>query len=141
MSVVEQVVQAHLIVSAHRSAPLRVTLRYRACDPLAVRMGFPAEFALDGEPVPDGVPEITWVFARELLAGGVDQPCGQGDVHVRPSSPRHTLVELRSPEGTALVRFPAPELRRFLWRSHALVAAGQEHLHLDADRALAELLR
>ncbi|MFJ8044918.1 SsgA family sporulation/cell division regulator [Kitasatospora sp. NPDC096147] len=140
MSAVEQAVQAHLILSTRRAVPLRATLRYLAGDPLAVRLGFPAEFALDGEPVPADVPEITWVFARELLADGVDRACGEGDVHVRPSSTRHTLVELRSPEGTALVRFPSPELRRFLWRSHALVAPGQEHRFLDADRALAQLL-
>ncbi|WP_405017640.1 SsgA family sporulation/cell division regulator [Kitasatospora sp. NBC_00070] len=142
-TVVEQVVQARLIVSTHRSALLRVTLRYRADDPLAVRMGFPAEYSLDAEPVPPAgppQPEVEWVFARQLLAAGLDLPSGDGDVHVRPALGHRTLVELRAPEGVALLQFDAPELRRFLWRSHLVVAEGQEAGFLDPDRALAELL-
>jgi hypothetical protein len=143
-AVVEQVVQARLIVSTHRSALLRVTLRYRADDPLAVRMGFPAEYSLDVEPgLPDTAqpsPEVEWVFARQLLASGLDLPTGDGDVHVRPAPGSRTMVELRAPEGVALLRFDAPELRRFLWRSYLAVAEGQEFTFLDADRALAELL-
>lgn len=50
------------------------------------------------------------------------------------------MVELRAPEGVALLQFDAPELRRFLWRSYLAVAEDQEHRYLDADRALAELL-
>ncbi|BFV59072.1 SsgA family sporulation/cell division regulator [Kitasatospora sp. CMC57] len=142
-AVVEQVVQARLIVSTHRSALLRVTLRYRADDPLAVRMGFPAEYSLDVEPEPPAAsqpPEVEWVFARQLLAAGLDQPTGDGDVHVRPALGQRAMVELRAPEGVALLQFDAPDLRRFLWRSHLVVAEGEEFSLLDADRALAELL-
>ncbi|GAA1150395.1 hypothetical protein F4556_004578 [Kitasatospora gansuensis] len=143
-AVVEQVVQARLIVSTHRSALLRVTLRYRADDPLAVRMGFPAEYSLDVEPelldTPQPQPEVEWVFARQLLATGLDLPTGDGDVHVRPALGRRTMVELRAPEGVALLQFDEPELRRFLWRSYLAVPEGQEFSLLDADRALAELL-
>ncbi|KQV11683.1 MULTISPECIES: SsgA family sporulation/cell division regulator [unclassified Kitasatospora] len=142
-AVVEQVAQARLIVSTHRSALLRVTLRYRSDDPLAVRMGFPAEYSLDTEPeLPDTPqpPEIEWVFARQLLAAGLDLPTGDGDVHIRPALGRRAMVELRAPEGVALLQFDAPELRRFLWRSYLAVAEGEEHTFLDADQALAELL-
>ncbi|CAN3980858.1 SsgA family sporulation/cell division regulator [Kitasatospora purpeofusca] len=138
----EETVQARLILSAHRSARLRVTLTYRTDDPLAVRMAFPGEFSLD-EPAGPAGPEasdIVWVFARRLLAGGLELPSGVGDVHVRPGPGRSALVELRAPEGTALVRFDATDLRHFLWRSRLLVPEGEEHLHLDADRALAQLL-
>ncbi|WP_254897780.1 SsgA family sporulation/cell division regulator [Kitasatospora sp. NA04385] len=158
---VEQTTHARLIVSTHRSALLRVTLRYRADDPLAVRMVFPAEYALeavgasDGPlgalPDPaddpfgeaagaDGVDGVEWVFARQLLASGLDLPSGEGDVHIRPASGRRTVVELRSPEGVALLQFDRAELRRFLWHSHLVVPEGQELRHLDCDRALAELL-
>ncbi|AUY51566.1 SsgA family sporulation/cell division regulator [Streptomyces sp. CB01881] len=140
---VEETVQARLILSTHRSARLRVALSYRPDDPLAVRMAFPAEFSLDepsDAPGPDGGPDIVWVFARRLLTAGLELPAGVGDVHVRPAIGRRTMVELRAPEGTALVQFDSADLRRFLWRSRLAVPEGEEHLHLDADRALAELL-
>ncbi|WP_441245887.1 SsgA family sporulation/cell division regulator [Kitasatospora sp. McL0602] len=138
---VEQVVQARLILSAQRSALLRVTLRYRVDDPLAVRMAFPAEYSLDAESSSGpGDPEVEWVFARQLLAAGLDQPTGEGDVHIRPTLGRRAMVELRAAEGVALLQFDAGQLRRFLWRSHLAVPEGQEFNHLDADRALAELL-
>ncbi|MEV7022216.1 SsgA family sporulation/cell division regulator [Kitasatospora sp. NPDC093558] len=148
-STVEETVHARLLLSLHRSVRLRVTLGYRPQDPLAVRMGFPAEFSLD-EPADgpgdgpgggtEGADDIVWVFARHLLSAGLELPAGLGDVHVRPGAGRCTMVELRAPEGTALLRFDTAELRRFLWRSRLLVPEGEEHLHLDADRALAELL-
>ncbi|GLW71674.1 sporulation-specific cell division protein SsgB [Kitasatospora phosalacinea] len=151
---VEQTTHARLIVSTHRSALLRVTLRYRADDPLAVRMVFPAEYALEAadptadpleaaadlpaEPAP--VDGVEWVFARQLLATGLDLPSGEGDVHVRPALGQRTVVELRSPDGVALLQFDRTELRRFLWHSYLVVPEGQELRHLDCDRALAELL-
>ncbi|MEU6237382.1 SsgA family sporulation/cell division regulator [Kitasatospora sp. NPDC047058] len=141
---VEETVRARLMLSSHRSARLHVTLSYAPADPLAVRMAFPAEFSLDGPEdgtVPDGGEDIVWVFARRLLTAGLELPAGVGDVHVRPAAGRHTMVELRAPEGTALVRFDSTDLRRFLWRTRLVVPEGEEHLHLDADRALAELLR
>ncbi|MFJ2778864.1 SsgA family sporulation/cell division regulator [Kitasatospora sp. NPDC087315] len=140
----EETVHARLIISTHRSIRLRVTLTYRPEDPLAVRMAFPAEFSLDEPadgPGPDtGGQDIEWVFARQLLTAGLELPSGIGDVHIRPALGRRTMVELRAPEGTALIQFDSTDLRRFLWRSRLLVPEGEEHLHLDADRALAELL-
>ncbi|GJF30119.1 sporulation-specific cell division protein SsgB [Kitasatospora sp. NE20-6] len=137
---VEQAVQARLFVTTHRTAALSVTLRYRTDDPLAVRMLFPAEFSLDGEALPEAPPEVEWVFARRLLAAGLDLPSGLGDVHVRPLIGGRTMVELRAAEGVALVQFDAADLRRFLLRSFVAVPEEQEFLLLDADRALAELL-
>ncbi|MGW4380337.1 SsgA family sporulation/cell division regulator [Kitasatospora sp. NPDC004531] len=155
---VEQHTQARLILGAHRSALLRVTLRYRCEDPLAVRMVFPAEYALDADPYdphgphdPDdpfdtaapadrSTPDIEWVFARQLLSVGLDRAAGEGDVRIRPAFGMRTMVELRSPEGVALLQFARTDLRRFLWRSHLAVPEGQELRHLDCDRALAQLL-
>jgi hypothetical protein len=137
---VEETVQARLILSPHRSARLRVVLSYLPEDPFAVRMAFPAEFSLDDLPDGEGSEDIVWVFARQLLSAGLELPAGVGDVHVRPAPGRRTMVELRAPEGTALLQFDTADLRRFLWRSRLLVPEGEEHLHLDADRALAQLL-
>ncbi|WP_329495197.1 SsgA family sporulation/cell division regulator [Kitasatospora herbaricolor] len=139
---VEQAVQARLVLSTRRSALLRVTLRYRADDPLAVRMLFPAEYSLDatGTEEQKGGAEVTWVFARQLLAAGLAGPAGIGDVHVRPALGPQTMVELRAAEGVALLRFDTADLRYFLRLSFLAVPEGEEHQHLDADRALAELL-
>ncbi|MBO1416343.1 SsgA family sporulation/cell division regulator [Streptomyces sp. FH025] len=137
---VEETVQARLILSAHRSARLRVVLSYQPEDPFAVRMAFPSEFSLDDPMDGQSAEDIVWVFARQLLSAGLELPTGAGDVHVRPALGRRTMVELRAPEGTALLQFDTADLRRFLWRSRLLVPEGEEHLHLDADRALAQLL-
>ncbi|MFD8703515.1 SsgA family sporulation/cell division regulator [Kitasatospora sp. NPDC059648] len=139
-SAVEETVQARLILSTHRSARLRAVLSYLPEDPFAVRMAFPAEFSLDDAVEGPSTEDIVWVFARRLLSSGLEVPAGVGDVHVRPAAGRRTMVELRAPEGTALLRFDTADLRRFLWRSRLLVPEGEEHLHLDADRALAQLL-
>ncbi|MER7585579.1 SsgA family sporulation/cell division regulator [Kitasatospora sp. NPDC097691] len=140
MRTVEETVQARLILSPHRSVRLRVVLSYLPEDPLAVRMTFPAEFSLDDDAEGEGGEDIVWVFARQLLSAGIELPAGVGDVLVRPAPARRTTVELRAPEGTAQLRFDTADLRRFLWRSRLLVPEGDEHLHLDADRALAQLL-
>ncbi|MER7768170.1 SsgA family sporulation/cell division regulator [Kitasatospora sp. NPDC096140] len=140
MRTVEETVQARLILSPHRSVRLRVVLSYLPEDPLAVRMTFPAEFSLDDDTEDGAAEDIVWIFARQLLSSGIEVPAGVGDVLVRPSPARRTTVELRAPEGTALLRFDTADLRRFLWRSRLLVPEGDEHLHLDADRALAQLL-
>ncbi|MFJ9443856.1 SsgA family sporulation/cell division regulator [Kitasatospora sp. NPDC101235] len=140
MRTAEETVQARLILSAHRSVRLRVVLSYLPEDPLAVRMAFPAEFSLDDPAEHRGSEDIVWIFARQLLSAGIELPAGVGDVHVRPAVGRRTMIELRAPEGTALLQFDTADLRRFLWRSRLLVPEGEEHLHLDADRALAQLL-
>ncbi|MGW2374614.1 MULTISPECIES: SsgA family sporulation/cell division regulator [Kitasatospora] len=137
---VEETVQARLILSPHRSVRLRTVLSYLPEDPFAVSMAFPAEFSLDEAEDERSAEDIVWVFARQLLSSGLELPAGLGDVHVRPTVGRRTMVELRAPEGTALLRFDTTDLRRFLWRSRLLVPEGEEHLHLDADRALAQLL-
>lgn len=84
---------------------------------------------------------MSWAFSRELLAAGVDAPAGLGDVRVRPYGYDRTVVEFHAPEGVAMVHIRTGELRRFLGRVQAVVPAGREHLYLDLDHNLAELLR
>ena len=65
---------------------------------------------------------VEWIFARDLLAEGLDRVAGDGDVRVWPSTAAHRDVlnlALSSPFGqahfeaplTALDRFPAPDVR------------------------------
>ncbi|WP_326810262.1 SsgA family sporulation/cell division regulator [Streptomyces scopuliridis] len=132
--VIEQAVQARLVASVPRLETVPATLRYDRADPFAVRMAFPPPATLEGT-------EVTWEFSRELLRTGMTEPVGVGDVRVRPFGYGRTVLEFHAPEGTAMVHLRTSELRRFLERSQDVVPAGHEHLYLDLDHDLTELLR
>ncbi|MEV7726045.1 SsgA family sporulation/cell division regulator [Streptomyces sp. NPDC101733] len=134
ITVIEQAVQARLVATAPKVETVPVTLCYDRADPFAVRMAFPALATLEGI-------EVSWTFARELLASGIGRPSGSGDVRVRPYDGDRTTIEFHAPEGVAIVLVATAELQQFLERSHLLVPQGLEHLHLDMDHSLAELMR
>ncbi|OEV05253.1 SsgA family sporulation/cell division regulator [Streptomyces oceani] len=131
--VLVQPVQARLIVRTTAALPLTAVLRYDRADPLAIHASFPAESSLDGA-------EVDWVFARELLRAGLHAPAGDGDVRLWPGGRVHTMLELHTPEGMALVELRRAELRYFLRRCDAAVPRGQEDLGGDLDSGLAALL-
>jgi hypothetical protein len=97
-------------------------------------MTFPAPATLEGV-------EVCWTFSRELLISGMEEPDGHGDVRVRPYGYDRTVLEFHAPEGTAVVHVRSGELRRFLRATGELVPVGLEHLQLDLDHDLAELMR
>lgn len=130
---VDTEVELRLVVPDAGSVPLRVALRYGVDDPFAVT----ASFAGDGM-------TIEWVFARDLLIGGLESPCGEGDVHVWPSwgSGRDlVLISLSSPDGQAVLEGDAAVLRAFLARTLELVPAGAESEYVNVDAELAALFR
>ncbi|MGW1884987.1 SsgA family sporulation/cell division regulator [Streptomyces sp. NPDC001970] len=133
-TVIEQAVQARLVASAPQMESVPATLRYDPADPFAVSMDFPPPATLEGT-------QVSWAFSRELLAEGMEAPTGLGDVRVRPYGYDRTVLEFHAPEGTAMIHVRSSELRRFLERAQGLIPAGCEHLHLDLDGDLAELLR
>ncbi|MER5181162.1 SsgA family sporulation/cell division regulator [Streptomyces sp. NPDC002896] len=132
-TVIEQVVEARLVAAVPRMPTIPATLHYDRRDPFAVRITFPAPATLEGV-------EVCWMFARELLDTGIDRPAGQGDVTLRPYGYDRTVLEFHAREGTAVVHVRTGELRRFLARTVALVPTGDEHLYLDLDHDLAELM-
>jgi hypothetical protein len=113
--------------------PLPAKLGYDVADPYAVRLSL-------------GTPEmqqIDWVFARSLLEEGMNQPAGVGNVRVIPPHQavrNFVRIVVRSTTGTAQIDVLATEAREFLRRSHALVPAGAESLHIDLDCVLASLI-
>ncbi|MFF0791394.1 SsgA family sporulation/cell division regulator [Streptomyces spiralis] len=133
-TVIEQTVEARLVAAAPRMPSIPATLRYDRRDPFAVRMTFPAPATLEGV-------EVCWTFARDLLAAGLHEPDGHGDVRVRPYGYDRTVLEFHAPEGTAVVHVRSEQIRRFLHATSELVPVGLEHLQLDLDRDLAELMR
>lgn len=133
-TVIEHPVEARLVAAAPRMPSIPATLRYDRRDPFAVRMSFPAPATLEGV-------DVCWTFSRELLTAGMEQPEGHGDVRVRPYGYDRTVLEFHAPEGTAVVHVRSGELRRFLAAASELVPEGLEHLQLDLDEDLAELMR
>ena len=122
-----------LVVPEHGTVPLVASLYYSADDPYAIRMAF--HVGLD-EPV-------EWIFARELLAAGLAEPAGEGDVQVWPGSPdgREVLnLALSSPFGQAHFEAPASATADFLRRTYGLIAADREDEFVDVDSELDELL-
>src|ERR1035437_9245090 len=64
-----------LVVPQQTIVPLVASMYYSGSDPYAVRMAFPVG---TDEPV-------EWIFARDLLAAGIESRHGEGDVLVWPS--------------------------------------------------------
>ncbi|MGR6974068.1 SsgA family sporulation/cell division regulator [Streptomyces cynarae] len=133
-TVIEQPVEARLVAAAPRMPSIPAVLHYDRRDPFAVRMTFPAPATLEGV-------EVCWTFARELLAAGLEGPEGHGDVRVRPYGYERTVLEFHAPEGTAVVHVHSDAIESFLRRTTELVPVGLEHLQVDLDHDLAELMR
>jgi hypothetical protein len=109
-----------------------VDLRYDKADPYAVRATF--RVASDQQ--------VAWVFARDLLAQGMTEASGDGDVRIWPTwhdGREVVCIVLRSPDGEALLQTESLELLEFLAASFALCAAGRESRHLQIDRGLVAL--
>ena len=130
---IDHIVQVRLCAPGAGDQEVSATLRYHREDPLAVCLTFPASVSLDGT-------DVTWTFARGLLAAGLRAPSGDGDVHVWPYGLRRTMIELRAREGIALIDLAVADVRAFLSRSYEAVPAGSEVRHLDVDAVLAALL-
>lgn len=128
----QQPAHARLITGQEREVPVPVTLRYLSTDPLAVHLDFPPEVCLDGE-------ALSWTFARSLLQEGVRGPAGSGDVHIWPCGRARTVLEFHSPFGLALLQFDTAALRRFLLRTYAVVAAGEEDVADAVEQGLSSL--
>jgi Streptomyces sporulation and cell division protein, SsgA len=138
-----------LVVPQQTIVPLVASMFYSGSDPYAVRMAF--HVGTD-EPV-------EWIFARDLLAAGIESRQGEGDVHVWPSpgscgesgdlnltgSPRSgdkvLNIELSSPFGQAHFEAPAQAMAAFLRRTYQIVPAGQESRCIDIEAELTDLLR
>ncbi|KJK43992.1 hypothetical protein UK23_31075 [Lentzea aerocolonigenes] len=110
---------------------VRVDLGYDALDPYAVSLVF--------HPVSG---PVRWLVARDVLIGGLLEPCGEGDLTVRPSADTLLRLEIRltTPGGSALFVASALEIAAFVDRTLALVPPGEEDMGGAVEEALAQLL-
>ncbi|MDL5158890.1 SsgA family sporulation/cell division regulator [Actinomycetospora termitidis] len=122
------------LVDAHRPpVPAPVELRYTGSEPYAVVLAFRTAHSR----------EVVWRFSRGLLAQGLIEAAGEGDVRLRPldtpAPGRVVEIELRWPGGRAVFRAPHAALAEYLARTQEIVAFGAEHEWLDLDHAVAML--
>ncbi|NGY66479.1 SsgA family sporulation/cell division regulator [Lentzea sp. NEAU-D13] len=109
------------------TAPVETELIYQADDPFAVTMKFHA-----------GGSVATWVMGRDLLAEGMTEVAGDGDVRLSPHG-RALVLELVSDRHITVFRLTRNTLRKFLEATYRLVPPGTEHF--DADAFLSTVLR
>jgi len=87
---------------------------------------------------------VTWTFARELLAEGLYEPTGDGDVQVWPclsnTGDAVVIVELCSPDGTALLQTGSRAVQMFVTSIYDAVPPGTESSHVSIDALVEQLL-
>jgi len=123
-----------LVVPEHGGVPLTASLCYRGDDPYAIRMSFHA--GMDDP--------VEWLFARDLLAAGMQTPAGDGDVRVWPGPAQDQDVlniSLSSPFGQAHFEASLATLSEFLLRTFEVVPLGREGDFIDIEGELRALHR
>ena len=115
-------------------AAVRVGLEYAVSDPWAVSL----VFATASGP-------LRWEFARELLADGLYDHVGAGDVHLWPCLDSEcravVMIELEGADGSLVeLQAPSRQVAAFVAASYAVVPEGDERRHLDLDALVDELL-
>jgi len=83
-----------------------------------------------------------WLVGRCLLAEGLIQATGLGDVRVYPvpGDPQRVGLELSAPSGRATFTIPAGDLARFIQASWSVVPDGQESAWPPIPNTPAELI-
>jgi hypothetical protein len=123
-----------IIDASGETLPLEAEFKYSPLDPFAVTAIFIT-----------GPHEVEWTFGRDLLARGLYEPTGEGDVHVRPclSEDGHAVImlELSSHEGQALLQIEASAVTAFVEKMSRLVHPGAEFAQVDLDSEIAAFLR
>jgi hypothetical protein len=108
-------------------------IRYCTSDPYAVTLH-----------VTTSAGPVTWTFSRDLLAEGLYDPAGDGDVQVWPclstDATAVVIIELHAPRGDALLQTPSRAVAEFVADMYRVVPAGTESAHLDLDTLVGQLL-
>jgi Streptomyces sporulation and cell division protein, SsgA len=125
-----------IVIPRQVSVPVTARLCYTGDDPYAVRVAFHS-----------GTDEaVEWIFARDLLAAGLTEPAGAGDVRAWPSpagdgggAPVLNII-LSSPFGEAHFEAPMTAMAEFLRRTYNAIPAGRESDFFDIGAELDSLL-
>lgn len=133
MTASHNVIATELTLAAGSAQELAIAgmLSFDPADPFAVslRMSY-------------GEQQVEWTFGRDLLANGLYEPTGDGDVHVWPClSPQGAavvIIELSSPNGEILLQAPSRTVTLFLDEVQEASPAGTEAM--DIDGLIAQIL-
>ncbi len=129
-----EAIHAELVALYDGTTPVRSRWSYRADHPFTVTAAFQT----------DRDRWVEWVFSRDLLAEGLTDAAGVGDVRFRPVEERGLdmlVVEIESPEGYALLELDHEAVAGFLGLTGELVPFGSEGEHFDVDALIDELTR
>ena len=117
----------------HQSAaPVVTRWTYSADDPFAVTLVIQTR----------GDQCVDWVLARDLLVAGLTGPAGIGDVRVRPARMDEwdvALVEIRSPDGRALLEVDRDLLQQFVDATIEAIPLGSESTVIDMDAEIEKI--
>lgn len=131
------VLAQHVALRAPHSGPGSVELdavfEYDSRDPFAVWITFGS-----------GAASIRWAMSRSLLAQGLTDPAGEGDLRLWPGLDDEgsgvVVLAFHSPDGRFVAQASTRELYRFLTRTLAMVPFGSESAHFDLDALISDLM-
>lgn len=116
------------------AAPVVTRWTYSTDDPFAVTLAIQTR----------GNRCVEWVLARDLLVTGLDAATGIGDVRVRPAQMDEwdvMLVEIRSPDGEAVLEVDRDLLQQFVEATIEAVPLGSESATMDLDGEIEKIMR
>lgn len=121
-------------------------LLHEAAAPVVTRWTYCTEdpFAVTIEIQTRGNRFVDWVLARDLLVTGLSTPAGIGDVRVRPANMGEwevALVEIRSPDGHAVLEVDRELLRQFVQATIDVIPLGSEGMAFDIDAEIEKITR
>nr|WP_221472293.1 SsgA family sporulation/cell division regulator [Amycolatopsis umgeniensis] len=114
------------------STPVLSRLSFHVAEPYAVTVAFRTERGR----------WVEWTFARELLAAGLTDPAGLGDVRVRPDLSEDEAMltlEIESPDGYASFELEREDVESFLGSTFELVQLGSESEYFDVEALIEEI--
>jgi hypothetical protein len=132
---ISPVMAQHVMLRGHDGGgQVDAVFEYDSRDPFAVWITFGS-----------GASSIRWAMSRSLLAQGLTDPAGDGDLRLRPSLDDEgsgvVVFEFHSPDGRYVAQAPTRDLYRFLTRTLVMVPFGSESEHFDVDAIIADLMR
>lgn len=130
----DTVVQDMFAVLREAAAPVVTRWTYDTTDPFAVTLAIQTR----------NKRWVEWVMARDLLIAGLSGLTGIGDVQLRPESTQDydiVVVEIRSPDGRAVLEVDRGLLTRFVDSMLEAVPVGNESSAVDMDAEIQKITR
>ena len=124
--------QSQFVLLNNSSTPVLSRLSFHVDEPYAVTVAFRTERGR----------WVEWTFARELLATGLTDPAGIGDVRVRPDLSEDEAMltlEIESPDGYASFELEREDVESFLGSTFELVQLGCESEYFDIEALIEEI--